>query len=353
MRFSNIAFRSSNLCRKASGSKSSQVPLYLLLIVSSFLVIGCDQSTVNYVRSDIAESKLLSDKLVLRTAGGELFSLDNEGVKKKLTDLSIAAFGVSSAGELFYLDNQGSLWSQDENTTPVKLTGQFRDSVMAGVRDLRFADGQDVGWTLFLDGLWRSADGGANWSQRFRVREHTSEQLTRLEVFNKEIVLVGGTKGKLFISHDQGSRWDDISVPTSGDVHVIRALSETHFLIGIIGNDDYSLFQTLDSGENWQPVRLPRSNGKKPGVHSIYAQDSNYWYVLAGESIKEGNRIHRTVSIFTTADQGSSWEQVNIPQQSFETLQHVRDKEFYLIARNSVWHTNDGGSVWTVLYQSE
>ena len=213
-------------------------------------------------------------------------------------------------------------------------------------------------------GLWRSADGGATWTQ---VMDNTSGG-TAYEIMDLDMGsdnrlwagsrtnVYGDGGGDVFYS-DDGTNWTKASLGFigSGNRTILAvAPSDPNTVYGMVASSDTRKIQwivkTTDSGANWTfytaggsdpfPIDadgnvLGDANGQAGYDLSLGVDPSDPNTVYAGE-----------LDIFKTTDAGASWTQVTGGGSGTASM-HVDQQNLKTITSNEIIFSNDGGVFYT------
>ena len=130
-------------------------------------------------------------------------------------------------------------------------TWQFTDSTLVNQKELNmFPDGK--GW-LIGEGIWRTEDGGFNWTQ-----QHAGNFVDAY-FFNKDkgwvIGEINGTN-VLLRTFDGGNNWSEVGAPyTQGDFKNIDFVDELHGWIYAHSWNSNELLRTTNGGVNLLMMR--------------------------------------------------------------------------------------------------
>ncbi|MEM9759362.1 MAG: glycosyl hydrolase [Pseudomonadota bacterium] len=215
------------------------------------------------------------------------------------------------------------------------------------------------------DGVYKSVDGGGSWK---RVGLESSEHIGKILIHPEDgdVVYVaaqgpnwssGGDRG-LYRTTDGGDNWSkilDISEHTGvNEVHmdprdpdVLYATAwqrRRHVWTWISGGPESALYKSTDAGETWDEVTqgLPEGDVGRIGV-CISPADPDYVYAMVEAGGDRGG-------FFRSTDRGGSFEKMNDYHTSGNYYVEVfcdrfdRDRVVSMDVWNKV--TNDGGETW-------
>ena len=179
--------------------------------------------------------------------------------------------------------------------------------------------------------------------------------------------------GMIFKTVDGGKSWTKLLEKPGTFFRCLAFLDPQHGFAGNIGPDYFPnvtdkvpLYETLDGGQNWQPVTTIEG---KPIVGLCAMQ------VLREEFINAGNlesrirligvgRVGGPTSMIVSDDLGKTWQQIDISQSAamaFDVQFFNRNEGFIAAASSSdlseshalILSTSDGGKSWQKAWQSE
>lgn len=215
-------------------------------------------------------------------------------------------------------------------------------------RQMEFVDASH-GWILEPFGIWRSEDGGTNWKRVLAIGEPgiTGQPVSGAFVTSK-IALVSSTDGKVFRTEDGGDTWKVQTVFENGSLRDIYFLNERSGWVTGYGPPEYesALYASQDGGETWRgsPIK-----DRKVSIYSIrFFSKKDGWAVGA---IPQGyNRLPKGLVMHTT-DGGQNWFRVIVPEgeRSFEKVHFSDTLHGWLLARENIYRTKDGGKTWQVV----
>jgi photosystem II stability/assembly factor-like uncharacterized protein len=131
---------------------------------------------------------------------------------------------------------------------------------------------------------------------------------------------------------------------SQGNVDSDKNLRAVHFVDAMKGwaaGDGGTIYQTVDGGKQWTPIRNASLAGAVVDVNRIYFVNENKGWML-GET-REGEE-GRTV-LLTTEDGGKIWQNFELPNVT--SFYFVDNKKGWAVGRNATMlKTNDGGIRW-------
>ena len=135
-------------------------------------------------------------------------------------------------------------------------------------------------------------------------------------------------------------KWKVSQTNVAGDKN-LRAVHFVDSSKGWAAGDGGTIYQTLDGGKQWNPIRNATLAGAVVDVNRIYFVNENKGWML-GET-HEGEE-GRTV-LLSTDDGGKLWQNFEMPNVT--SFYFVDNKNGWAVGRNATMlKTNDGGMKW-------
>jgi parallel beta-helix repeat protein len=212
---------------------------------------------------------------------------------------------------------------------------------------------------LQSDGVFKSIDGGDNWS---KVNVPLNDAVVASVVFDpvtKSTMYVGSSKG-VFKSTDSGSTWAPINNFGTANAPNVRTIAidpvtPTTIYAGTFG--DGGLYKSTNGGSNWTLMNSGMSGGDFAVVNAIVFDPSNPATIYVGHGFSGvGDGIDKSTN------GGASWTPINngVPQGEISAMVADRTNPSVLYAAttsNGIIKTTNGGASWTKanagLWQSE
>jgi len=246
---------------------------------------------------------------------------------------------------------------------------------LAGFSAIQFSS-DTTGWLACDDGtLFKSTNGGISWQayNLFAVPWHSMSAPDAATLF------VGGDNGTFLRTTDAGRSWVLSSV--SG-VYSVAQMQFVNPQVGwIIGGDGFGglLYKTTDGGITWMSLGVGGSKVEfqdeqsgwliQPMITSKNSEDATvlrhttnggltwssqlfYFSIrdIAFLSPEKGWMIAGYDSVLQTTDGGSNWQLLTRLADFPYELRFVTDKEGWVRAGQSIFHTTDGGLTFTPEY---
>ena len=206
---------------------------------------------------------------------------------------------AANSGGIYYSTDYGATWTYADTIIPAYLYG-----VGVGSNEKAYAVGQ-VG-TVYV----------ANSSTSFAVWEDvsvpgTTRQLNDVSSFDGVTVYVVGNTGTIYKSADGGASWTQC---TSGTTNHIYSISQASNNVAMVTGAENYAARTLDGGATWTTMSVFSSGSttaaRVPHVVSMLTTTVAYMASVAG-------------GIYRTVDGGNSWKVENTAEsgQSIFSLQ--------------------------------
>ncbi len=146
-------------------------------------------------------------------------------------------------------------------------------------------------------GLWRTADGGANWSL---VSPEKIATALVIDPKNPSILYASGNPtrggGGIYKSADGGKNWSIVRSGESPSTIAIDPSNTNIVYAGMTMNGNHEILKSTDGGANWYPL-LRRSGSQSPGIGYVSAlvlAPSKPNVIYAGLGIYHGGLVNRS-----------------------------------------------------------
>ena len=189
----------------------------------------------------------------------------------------------------------------------------------------------------FGGGIWKSKDGGANWTRLAGLRPDETVNAMAVSPADGRIVLAGGFAG-LYRSADAGSTWTTVldqkhSQPSMTGFAFDPSKPATVYASTDSDGHPAGVFKSTDAGVTWKPA-----NG---GIHS----NSRVWAVAVA---RDGASVWAASSdgVYQSDDGGTSWTVV-VPGKAAHSV--VATAKGVVVAGtqgDGILRSADGGKTW-------
>ena len=296
---------------------------------------------------------------LINIKSGDLMRTDDGGQHWLKTSAEIVggrffAAWFNNARQGWAVGSEGTVWHSfdgGESWTLISKLGEADPNqwsfVSAG--KIQFID-DNVGWILEPFGVWRSADGGKSWR---RVRGGSKPGGPVAGIFGDQTAVVAFSNGDVYSTSDGCRSWNSVEVIKDGNIRHLDGLdSQFSWLVGY-GPPSYDsrVSYSHDGGKMW------RNSGEIPYKGSIYfVQFLNQEEGWAVGAIPAGTRAGQQDPIglvLHTNTAGKTWQQLTAPrgENFFEAIHFADPQRGWLLARNSLYRTNDAGMSWSIVFK--
>lgn len=212
------------------------------------------------------------------------------------------------------------------------------------------------------DGIWRSVDGGVNWTQLANTTGASYNYVQKV-VVDASGNVYAATRSGVFKSTDNGSTWSTIlssSVPSSGtNASSSRAADlelasngDLYAAMGIFATD--GVYKSTDAGSTWTQVYS--ASGEQRIEIACAPSNSDYVYMIT-----QSSSTYEAASVQRTTNGGTSWSTLTNPNDGVSSDNFCRNQAWYdlslavdptdednaFIGGVDLFKTTNGGSTWT------
>ncbi|GAB4331150.1 MAG: hypothetical protein Kow0037_07450 [Calditrichia bacterium] len=188
--------------------------------------------------------------------------------------------------------------------------------------------------------VFKTTDKGQNWTNVADIFPGLYKIFYSGATYN-DVVLAGGSDGKLFRSSDAGATWDTLSFPSTNSINYVKIFDVNHYFVA---SNHAQAFFTTDAGQNWTPIT------NWPNV-TFYAMHNSSSAKIAAVSITGGE-----VTISNDGGQNWSYPLKPVPDAMGDLLDvfFVNDNLGFYAGRNAqIGKTTDGGQTWALKPNSQ
>ena len=219
------------------------------------------------------------------------------------------------------------IFSIPTTATPIAITGKLASTFPAGSATLSastppdiavsgagaftFPDGeaaltssgQPVFWLSGSrpDGIYKSTDGGANWSSRIDPPSgQTDVTGVAVDPRNGDVWLAGSVPNGIYKSTDGGATWGSLIEPPDGQTYVTGvAVDPRNGDVWLAGRIPNGIYKSTDGGANWGSLLALPSDLGQTGVAGVAVDPRNGDVWLCGR---------RPNSAYKSTDGGATWD---------------------------------------------
>jgi len=189
-------------------------------------------------------------------------------------------------------------------------------------------------YTAGDSGVWKTIDGGKNWSQII-----TGISFTCLIMDSKNSnVVFAGTYGSIFKTTDGGRSWIQLLLDkrshNSFSSLPINSIAFDSLNQTLYAGTDNSIWRSRDGGENWERLSYFAEQGVGPVV--IDPEEPSVVYAGSGR-------------LYYTSDGGDSWKGLSSDPVSGIAniaLDPKNPSTIYVTGTNDIYKSVDGGNTW-------
>ncbi|MFM2206374.1 MAG: hypothetical protein RL213_349 [Bacteroidota bacterium] len=321
----------------------------------------------------LAAVLLFSRALFAQTAGWtayrpELFPTNSSGQIHGISRVSQMKFhpsnsqkmyAVSARGGLFISTNGGSNWSVAPGCDKLALGVRFASVCIDHVNDsVIYLGGGDHNYYSTGSGVWKSTDGGANFTQTTLTGKIVVDMI--MDPSDNKVI-VAATNTGVYKTTNAGSTWTLKSASLSLDD--LKKIETPTSRVLFVSTRNAELYRSTDFGETWTQVTsgifIPTGYTSGGGTRvAVTPADSNVVYFFMNaqggtlfKSVDGGlnfTAVKNNISPFLT---GYSNNSADPGQGDYNTglgVDRLNANIVYFVAHN-VWKSTDGGVTWTQL----
>lgn len=262
------------------------------------------------------------------------------------------SFGIATASPGYTLTthNAGKSWKVRKHTVEEVTAFHEEGLEVVDIVDESFAAVAGRGGVVF-----KTEDGGENWSSigypvwsdrtYFWAIDFVDRNLGWVAGYDYD---VGEHKDNLYKTTDGGANWTLVHTNTEaqgffqagGFAHIQFLNAQKGFLVGTSSNP--TMIKTLNGGTSWTPVILP-SNWSPPFVSDIEFRNANEGWITGGSGY-----------VCRTLDGGATWTKLNVGPltDGYSSVVFPGPNKVWLFGgevafqRPFVLKSNDGGATW-------
>ena len=207
---------------------------------------------------------------------------------------------ISTDGDgLWTTNDAGRSWDRELTRTGLHATTVHHIAFLPGTEGKGAVAGSEAA------GLYRSSDGGQNWSLiENAVSRGAGQMVNRIAVspnYSKDGTIFVATTDGLRISRDEGKSWAS-GMSGSIDALVVSKNFESDGIVIADGQISH------DGGQQWTPLDTPGDfRWTAAGISPKFAEDQTIW---AGLDIPEDHEQFDS-RLFVSTDAGANWEMVD------------------------------------------
>lgn len=338
----------------ASKSLKLLMKMFVVVVFITLSVASCTQKESQDPPDwqNISQFKSSSvagpDFIWVVTENGELMRISNQGMAHRVAkpaSVEVATFTDSMHG--FTADSKGSVWTTADGGDTWQQVDAQQGGSFEQPQQLIFNDASQ-GWLVGVYKVWRTTDGGRSWQLRFSTGNGTDERIARLyhgAFPNSDSGWVTSTSNVLIHTNDGGLNWETLAIEARRmdlrDAFFIDRLKGW-----VVAKTNGGIYMTTDGGKQWE-IQSRGDDGRY--LRSIqFLNESEGWAAGLRAVGDSGDRI---AVLLHTTDGGRNWSEVEtkLTERFFERVLFHDQAHGWLIARDNIYRTQDGGQNWQLV----
>ena len=294
-------------------------------------------------------SRAGQDSVWVVTASGQLVYVSTRDNKTLESPGEVEVVHFLNQNEGWAVDRKSAVWQTSDagNSWRVISAAPGEQRRFYLPRQLIFLDRLN-GWLLGIFQLWGTNDGGKTWHERFSVSQTSEERVGRLyrgAFLDANRAWLASSGGVVIRTGDGGETWQTF-MPVSGgtDLHDITVINEKQGWL--VGKPKGGVYSTETGGTTW---REQLKSPEHTYLNSVtFVSDNEGWAVghryVGGDVGREGVVLH-------SVDGGRRWttQAVGTKERFFDRVVFSDRLRGWLVARDSIYYTNDAGKTWVVV----
>lgn len=336
--------------------------VFALLIISILSCKGGPVSKDISKQASTSDSKNISqfrnvatsgaDSLWVITVNGKLLQLSKKSGQYSVTAISapsVISFANSEKG--WVVDRNNTTWSTHDGGRSWKQlqTPEAERVNFYLPQQLTFVDDLN-GWLIGLFKVWRTGDGGKRWQECFSVEASKQEELGRIyrgAFLSPELGWFVSSGGIVAKTTDGGKNWGLLLTLPGKDIHDVFFSNTSRGWL--VSRPTGGIYSTEDSGANWSAQFITT---EQTYLNSVQFLDENAGWAAGWRSIADSNEKRQGI-VLRTLDGGKSWSPLSIgfTEPFFDRVIFFDNKHGWLIGRDSIYYTEDGGQSWLMIFQ--
>lgn len=205
-------------------------------------------------------------------------------------------------------------------------------------------------------GLWKTADGGATWAQLTDITKYNGIGSVAIATSNPSIVVAGlgspasqhNTANGLIRSTDGGATWTEIGPTDEGDY--VRTIVDPDDPNIIYTATETALYETIDAGAHWSTLRT------YTGTITVWKDMPEL--VMNPANSSELLLAQKSIGLVKTPDGGTTWSAAVDPNPShidWTVMAYAPSDPLTIYAERptgsgsnvQTYKSTDGGATWT------
>ncbi len=207
----------------------------------------------------------------------------------------LASLEPSSSAGIFRSTDHGDTWLASESGAPTSVT--VPDLAYVPATPPYILAAAFAGGSPNQGGVYRSEDGGANWTRFTTGFPNADIKAVTADPFDSSRVLAGAVFDGVFISTDRGQTWSASNTGLNNlriQTLIADPGSPGHFYAGCLSG----LYRSTDSGGTWEQLNLPDGSPQIITAHALFPTPG---------SVVVSYRVGSTNHLVRTTNSGMSW----------------------------------------------
>ena len=279
-----------------------------------------------------------------------LLTQDGGATWKTLPKNTIGGFKVVSfinAQRGWAVNKNGQLWRTDDggNNWIIITEPVSNNERLYLPSQLLFFD-ENHGWIIDAGSIWRTENGGVSWERVLSITDanQTVWQPFHITFINPMQGWVSCSDGMIHRTEDGGYTWHTQKIESNRTTFKDVQFINQH--IGwISGWPDGGIYHSDDGGNTWK-----RQLSGEININSIYFTTTEEgWAVGWTREVRCG--ISQCGIVLHSADGGKNWHPIQIGEVEpfFDRIYFTDAQHGWLVARDNVYRTDNGGQSWRVV----
>lgn len=244
------------------------------------------------------------------------------------------AYAGGKNGVLFKTEDGGANWSS---------SFLYNGSSVTEILDLDFLN-ENIGFAGFSNRtLSKTFDGGTTWNVIISDTTEGNATINSVFFLNEDLGFTAGLKSKdydnIFKTTDGGINWESKDSLVGKELNCVRFYDEMH---GVVVGSSKKILYTSDGGETWNaPAAINDTTGKFPSINSVAYANKDLLYAVGGNAI------------YRSTDGGLNWDYVDLPEKkTWNSIKFYDSTTGYMVGANYIMKTTDAGYSWTNIADS-
>ncbi|MDD7915498.1 glycosyl hydrolase [Polaribacter ponticola] len=251
------------------------------------------------------------------------------------------------AGGIWKSTDAGNSWVPlVDNLPQIGVSGIAIDPSDSNI--IYITTGDDDAGDTYSVGVWKSVDGGSNWSNTSNISTSTSFSMNDIYIFpnDTQTLLVASNEG-VYKTTNGGTEWNQVLSGNIKDIKMKPGDSTTWYAAST-----NSVFRSTNSGDSFMPVIIPLFRGAGRIVLDVTPANPEYVYFLSSRnnSSRDFYGLYRSVNSGVSFTKMGETENILESNQAWYDLALAvsdTDENIAFVGCLNIWKTTDGGDNFT------